>query len=190
MAAAPHGGLGEGILPDGGQGAKDGVRALQAGYGTISRVGTENNETQDSNDQSIRPEPTREDSQVTVSTAGPLIERAPISPARSAPARSGSITENIIEAGGFKKVVLETASSSEENTSRLTAVVAESTDGAAEDGIVGDGEESAKSGKKKRRRKRKKPGSRAEAVAEAGVEAGADAEAEPEEDTPLMDGHA
>ncbi|KAL8715908.1 MAG: hypothetical protein Q9220_000575 [cf. Caloplaca sp. 1 TL-2023] len=103
----------------------------------------------------------------------------PLSPSqRRGTARSGSITENIVDTGGIRKVVLETTSSSEENGNSGSgnngggeeAQAAEGGSGGKdadgrenEDEDVEDGNGEGKSGKgdgggkKKRRRKKRKP---------------------------------
>ncbi|RDL36976.1 CBS-domain-containing protein [Venustampulla echinocandica] len=131
---APQGGEGEGLL-SAGKDAKDGVQALQQGYGSFdpprspdSGKGT-NVEQGDPVGYPLEPKPSPPspgkyrsperglaihsgESNDTLTTL--QSSHAPPGRKRHA-ARSGSITENIIEAGGVRKVVLETTSSSEEN---------------------------------------------------------------------------
>ena len=80
--------------------------------------------------------------------------------AKRTPARSGSITENIIDAGGIKKTVLEMTSSSEDQDDGGAQVGG---DGHS-DGNGDAGKENNKPGesswKKKRRRKKKPAGSK------------------------------
>lgn len=134
--AAHAGGIGEGLLQSGGKQASDGVQALQAGYGTMNSspvdqrpssasVGVQARPSElesptkqfgETLSPEIRPKARRTDSS---STLGSLSEsrprsRSPFYQSRG-PARSGSITENIIDTNGFRKVVLETTSSSESN---------------------------------------------------------------------------
>lgn len=127
-----HGGIGEGILRSGGKVASDGVQALQQGYGSLSsspnerrppsatkaiQVDLRETTTHTSGDDGVSPArpPARPmDSQ---SSLGSLPDSQPRSPFYNSkgPARSGSITENVIDANGFRKVVLETTSSSDSN---------------------------------------------------------------------------
>jgi metal transporter CNNM len=79
-------------------------------------------------------------------------------------ARSGSITENIIEAGGFKKVVLQTNSSSDiEESGNSNGKKSESNSPTLANksltsliGLTGSKPEKAEETKKKRRRHRKR----------------------------------
>ena len=130
-----HGGIGEGILKSGGRDASDGVQALQQGYGTISSspgdkrphsatkaiqadllTPTEHNTPNNANNEIKRPQPINQDSASTINSL-PESRFRSTSPYyhSKGPARSGSITENIVDANGFRKVVLETTSSSESN---------------------------------------------------------------------------
>ncbi|KIX05852.1 uncharacterized protein Z518_03825 [Rhinocladiella mackenziei CBS 650.93] len=129
-----HGGIGEGILSSGGKVASDGVQALKHGYGTISSSpgeqrprsavkGTQANlppaEDEDAAGRDIQ----QSQPPATTMTSQSTIDSLPSSRPRSkspyyhtkGPARSGSITENIIDTNGFRKVILETTSSSESN---------------------------------------------------------------------------
>lgn len=215
MSTAPQGGVGAGLLQSAGKDAKDGVLAVQAGYGTINSTSPDSKRLQTPNkgDRSApdfdhsespsktnlnsneatptnksRPPPRSPTSKPTSqSTLGSLGSPQP-SPTRGARskrsvARSGSITENIIDRDGIKKVVLETTSSSDDSGSGGGARVdgsAAATAGAEEDkkGEDGEareenrkpgsssadrnGEEGGSSGaggkKKRRRRKRGKTG--------------------------------
>jgi metal transporter CNNM len=127
------GGEGEGLLRSGGRDAKDGVQALQQGYGSIprSQISPLRNESQtdgtrglsfnvDKSRNSKSPERRlldRHDSQDSNKSSDTLASLHSggysSSHRKKGVARSGSITENIIEAGGVRKVVLETNSSSE-----------------------------------------------------------------------------
>ena len=129
-------GIGEGIVRSGGKHASDAVQTLhQEGYGTLSGSPEQrrpasaskgvqaepeklhvSEERDGGNEQSpsTRPEIRTSDSQ---STVGSLPEsrarsRSPWHHSKG-PARSGSITENIVDANGIRKVVLEPSSSSE-----------------------------------------------------------------------------
>lgn len=176
ISTAPQGGVGEGLLNSAGKEAKDGVLAVQAGYGTMDRspptspqkpdtssrgvqankdgpVGQESQANESHHDGPQRPVASRGQSHSTIGSL-PSRNGSP-SPTRiKVVARSGSITENIIEAGGIKKVVLEPTSSSDDTEA--------SSNGAADERKENDkpneGDEVGKSSKKKRRRKRKKGG--------------------------------
>ena len=130
-------GIGEGLLTSAGKNASGGVQALKQGYGSMSsspdderpRSANKAGETQppqkqenshaeislEDNDQS-RPLAKTMGSQ---STIGSLPDSRPQSRSpyyqHKGPARSGSITENIVDTNGFRKVVLEMSSSSESN---------------------------------------------------------------------------
>jgi metal transporter CNNM len=144
-ASSLHGGLGEGLLQSGGVDAKDGVQALQLGYGGTS-LGSplgrrptssaskgfqtspprdqsetsgagayeEDRRTPRSTQRSQNHPPGRSRSESTVASLPDRGTNDPKSPRYSSkgPARSGSITENVIDSNGIRKVVLETTSSS------------------------------------------------------------------------------
>ncbi|KAH6714146.1 hypothetical protein BKA61DRAFT_483313 [Leptodontidium sp. MPI-SDFR-AT-0119] len=128
---APAGGEGEGLLKSAGRDASDGVHALQQGYGSFgpnSPSKLSNRQFDGKNDENqplIRPRsrpdsPTkpvsRIDSHESQKSSDTLTSLHSVSSAhkKKGPARSGSITENIIEAGGVRKVVLETTSSGDD----------------------------------------------------------------------------
>jgi metal transporter CNNM len=128
------GGIGEGVLPSGGKGASDGVQALQAGYGTMvsptsdarpvsaskgvqtkpAELDTPAKQFGETLSPEIRPKSRKTDSSSTIGSLPESRQRSksPMHYSRG-PARSGSITENIIDTNGIRKVVLETTSSSE-----------------------------------------------------------------------------
>lgn len=132
------GGIGEGLLPSGGRPAKDGVQALHTGYGTIERKDSPvDHQPEDTIDKAIQttiassvhdqPDDRTEDGRArsshrvrsgSHSTVNSL-PRARSNDSRSyqprGPARSGSITENVVDANGIRKVVLELTSSSSSN---------------------------------------------------------------------------
>ena len=140
-----HGGIGEGLLQSGGVDAKDGVQALQQGYGGTNLGSPLSRRPNSSASKGIQTSPSRDQSQSTDAGAYDEDERTPRSsrrgqkgsPARSrsestvgslpnrgtsdskspkyaskGPTRSGSITENVIDSNGIRKVILETTSSS------------------------------------------------------------------------------
>ena len=127
-------GIGQGVVRSGGKQASDGVQTLhQEGYGSLTGSPQERRpvsaskavqaepsdlavpeiQTGGGDEESgpARPSTKTSDSQ---STIGSLPESRSRSPYKSrGPARSGSITENIIDTNGIRKVVLEPSSSSE-----------------------------------------------------------------------------
>jgi metal transporter CNNM len=130
---APQGGEGEGLLRSAGLDASDGVAALYQGYGSFNhpQPPTKDSEGQlegppkqsvlsstasrGSNSPNYRAflRHDSNDSEPSSDTLGSL-HSSNNSPTRRrhGAARSGSITENVIEAGGVRKVVLETSQSS------------------------------------------------------------------------------
>lgn len=122
----PSGNGEEELLISAGKDAKDGVHALQTSYGSIHgpprspKSPTKTTGSVNININKVyedRPEASRKDSEDSHSTIGSLQEREPHprwNPIEKRSARSGSITENIIETNGVKKVVLELTSSSSE----------------------------------------------------------------------------
>lgn len=130
------GGIGAGILQSAGHDAKDGVHALQLGYGTMgpmtasadqtptkdfstisipeavteeqedrSRYGdrTRQNSTQESATVSVRSSDSQNGDRCKTGGASTYKHRGP--------ARSGSITEHVVDVNGIRKVVLHTTSS-------------------------------------------------------------------------------
>ncbi len=183
VSAAPEGGLGVGVLNSAGKDASDGVLAVQAGYGSMDRspprtpaktsvtsnkgvqadrngpVGQDTTEEERSRpNDTKRPTPGRSQSHSTIGSL-PSRNGSQSPNNKKVVARSGSITENIVEARGIKKVVLEATSSSDDTE--------ESPNGTQQGDAANDqkenhkpngGDDAGKSGKKKRRRKRKKGG--------------------------------
>jgi metal transporter CNNM len=121
---APHGGEGEGLLRSAGMDAKDGVQALQQGYGSIQQSAQSakpENRPESTRKLSSEPQSPGAGQQLSISnffnksnkssdTIGSLRSHTSGSPStrRKGTARSGSITENLVEAGGIRKMVLET----------------------------------------------------------------------------------
>ncbi|KAL9126821.1 MAG: hypothetical protein Q9217_004195 [Psora testacea] len=172
-SVAAQGGTGTGLVNSAGKDAKDGVLALQAGYGTIpsgsppspkdSRKGrlvalaeqdARKSRHLNADDRSERS--SRDNSQSTIGSmhSGMM---SPQSRLNRGTARSGSITENIVDAGGIKKTVLEMTSSSDDPEG--SGGRGQQNDGSRADGVEeGKGNKKASSGRKKRRRKRAKGG--------------------------------
>lgn len=140
-----HGGEGEGLLRSAGQDAKDGVQALQQGYGTVNNRISSGKATEEETTAANTPQydgptaPAAAQPQSPVNnlsitnffnknkstdTLGSLpSQKSGTSPPTKTPkkkstARSGSITENLVEAGGIRKMVLETNASSGEDDNR------------------------------------------------------------------------
>ncbi|KAL1649538.1 cell agglutination protein Mam3 [Diplodia intermedia] len=138
---ALQGGIGEGVLANSGSNAKDGAHAVATTYGAI---GT-NSQPADSEHASERPlskksskdnasnsskskkgkividnRPFGEQRSNSSSTVGSIHSgSAPRSPnATRSAVRSGSISENVIDVNGVKKMVLDVSSSSEEENER------------------------------------------------------------------------
>jgi metal transporter CNNM len=186
-----QGGEGEGLLRSAGMDAKDGVQAVQQGYGSFDRSSPSKQNQKGNNYVDGPPTETNvlggkdgasdyvdghqitkqnsQDSKKSDDTLAslPSSTRSQSFRRKTGVARSGSITENIIEAGGIRKVVLETNSSSDEqkeagesNKGGSTSNFMALTSGADGNTSSVDGHEDnqglANSGKKKRRRNRKK----------------------------------
>lgn len=179
-----QGGITAGLLHSAGKDAKDGVRALKFGYGTIgaheggnqASKGTQatfntdltklvvpevENENQAETLQ-MQSSPLRTPNRSKPSSVHSYETRAidhQRAPSRiSGPARSGSITEQVIDVNGIRKVILQTTSSSSSDTERPTR-------GSPVDGVIeanpsdrADGPSTQGSKKKRRRRKRKPDG--------------------------------
>ncbi|KAG4032880.1 hypothetical protein MFRU_006g03400 [Monilinia fructicola] len=134
----PQGGEGEGLLRSAGKDAKDGVQALQQGYGTVDNRVPPSNFSEDTtevnipqNGSPISPPPQSPGNNLSISnffnrnrstdTVGSLPSpKSGTSPPnktlkKKSTARSGSITENLVDAGGIRKMVLETNTSSGED---------------------------------------------------------------------------
>ena len=168
---AGSGGVGAGLLNSAGHDAKDGVLAVAAGYGSIhspsppspnkSRKGLEALAENGVFDQEDGPSEHRSRSKqrsraTSKSTLGSMQSGTKSPPRnRRGAARSGSITEQIIDAGGIKKTVLEMTSSSDSGEGGAqvqTDGQLDVNDGRKENNQPGD------SKKKKRRRRAKKGG--------------------------------
>lgn len=176
---APQGGIGEGLLENAGREASDGVHSLAVGYGTMTpgadrmslRSGRSNGHLRE--DEPTSPgsaaadETTKlivdnrsksEQRRSSVSTVGSL-QSAP-SPSHSSPkkrhtARSGSISENVVDLNGVKKIVLETTSSSDSEDKALGGQTNSAQDRKTSSEAEGRTEDK-KSGKKKRKKRGKK----------------------------------
>lgn len=173
-------GIGEGVVKSAARDASDGIKALAQNYGAIGSPTSErrpssankavqattNGSTDKESDAPLRPELRTGESQDDIGEL-PSKRRSKSPYYSSGPVRTGSITENIIDTNGIRKVVLEMTSSSESNeeednsgankgnrpsssrnssTSKMNPVVE------AEDE---PGENEGNGGKKRRRRKKR-----------------------------------
>ena len=171
---------GTALLIDAGKDASDGILSLHARYGGTDQKPPKSPQPQSKGEQTnhrglettsqMKNEPDRQRSGSTPRVGSGhtgrsrsnTLERSGSRGGSKSPgskrgvARSGSLSENIIDAGGIRKVVLETTSSSDDADAKGRA------NGAGEEqkenGKPADESEDSKSGKKKRRRKRKKAG--------------------------------
>lgn len=174
----PHGGEGEGLLSNAGRAAADGVQALHQGYGCFPKTGEEpevKNKAQQVNfdgpSESLK---NKGDYLEVPGMGGKELSSGQISPEDGlrktrGVARSGSITENIVDSNGVRKVVLQTTSSSDEERENDKKDDAKSTksgvdeesgeeaDKATSLKSVGGGTGGSVKKKKKKTRKRVKP---------------------------------
>lgn len=134
------GGVGEGLLANAGPDASDGVHSLSVGYGTMTAAqdgdlspkskhskaksvdedarSTKSDDDADENtkllvDVETTSRPRRRPSVSTLGSLHSRGSRSPSPPRKRNTARSGSISENIVDVNGVKKIVLETTSSSD-----------------------------------------------------------------------------
>ncbi|OBT97693.1 hypothetical protein VE01_05004 [Pseudogymnoascus verrucosus] len=132
MYSAPYGGEGEGLLQSAGRPASDGVLALQQGYGGVDhgpgrrtssplrahKSHQADIEGPDKSQSTKGPQSPPRRPQLHESDSGGTISslrsgHASPAPRKRGTARSGSITENIVDSNGVRKVVLQTTSSSD-----------------------------------------------------------------------------
>jgi metal transporter CNNM len=173
---APEGGIGEGLLSSAAGEASDGVHSLAVGYGTMTPgTGAKNtvddaispgtqptyaevvNENGNGKNNSRSRERSHSHSTIGSLHSGRSRSRSP--PKKRTTARSGSISENIIDVNGVKKIVLETTSSSDSEDKLANS----QTDGAedsrqhseAESQNANKGGESKKKRKKRGKKKNK-----------------------------------
>lgn len=173
-----EGGVGEGLITAGRE-ASDGVHSLAVGYGTMTpsadrmswksgRSGlrpaddlatspkSRTGEASAAADGESDNERTPRASSRPVSTVGSLhsVHTPARSPVRRHTARSGSISENIVDVNGIKKIILETTSSSDSEDKHLSQADAgdQQKHSEAESSNAGNKE----NGKKKRKKRGKK----------------------------------
>lgn len=179
---APEGGIGAGLLASAGREASDGVHSLAVGYGTMAPGGDRMSwksgrsgrkpadedllspkATADENDENAHLAANNQNDNHgsrgrarSVSTIGSLHSvksrsRSPLKKRHTA--RSGSISENVVDVNGIKKIVLETTSSSDSEDK----AIGRHADG-AEDQKHSDAESANAGGKGASKKKRKKRG--------------------------------
>jgi len=123
------------------------------------------------NDEEFRGRPTSKHRSHSISTIGSLRSPSPRSPPKKRhTARSGSISENVIDVNGVRKIVLETTSSSD---SEERGPVVVSVDGHADDRFTSDADTAASS-TTATKKKRKKRGKKKKGGAAAGKNSGGD----------------
>lgn len=133
-----HGGVGEGILENAGHGASDAVHSLAVGYGTMTvrsssspksvrskhrpvedeaispkSHGTADEHTRLLGEDGTEGKPKRSASVSTIGSLHSFRSTSHTPPKKRHTARSGSISESVVDINGVKKIVLETTSSSD-----------------------------------------------------------------------------
>lgn len=189
---APEGGIGEGLLSSAAGEASDGVHSLAIGYGTMApgadRMSWKSGQTgaKTDGDDAISPgaQPTyaevaketvngkngnerskgRRSSHSTIGSLHSRKSRSRSPPKKRHTARSGSISENIIDVNGVKKIVLETTSSSdsEDKTTGSQADGAQDSRHQSEDESSHANKSESKKKRKKRGKKKNKGGNGSE----------------------------
>ena len=172
---AAQGGVGAGLLNSAGKDAKDGVLAVASGYGSIPSGASPPSPSKSrrslsalaENDARGREEDSPDENRTRSKHRSRATSKSTLGSMRSGTnsprqtkrgtARSGSITEQIIDAGGFKKTVLEMTSSSDSGEGGAQVQEEGPSDG------VESRKENSPSGettnkKKKRRRRTRKGG--------------------------------
>jgi len=184
---ALDGGVGEGLLENAGRGASDAVHSLAVGYGTMTSDTSRAWKASDSLDaryhdetpqspksrpaeqgssSSPQPEPRPSSLHKTrsSSTIGSLhsvhSSPKPVVKKRTT-ARSGSITENLVDVNGVKKIILETTSSSDSDDKVVIETREPSKEEHKDEGHT-ETETEAKKGKKKRKKRAKKKNKKGE----------------------------
>lgn len=178
---APGGGVGQGLLSSAGREASDGVHSVAVGYGTMApngdrmswKSGRSSHRAVDEEPQSPKSAAhdndklvvdngkAREQSRPRSRSASTIASlRSNESPTKSPlnkrhTARSGSISENIVDVNGIKKIVLETTSSSDSEGKTLLVT---SADGAQDESKGHSDVESHAGSKAEGKKKRKKRG--------------------------------
>ncbi|KAF1998491.1 DUF21-domain-containing protein [Amniculicola lignicola CBS 123094] len=191
---APVGGVGEGLLSNAGREASDGVHSLNVGYGTIGTPSQHRSSFGSTQSRpTIQPDaPTWPKSSAPDETSPLIVENPPPphiqrsaskstigslhsvrsrskSPIRKRhTARSGSISENVKDVNGIKKVVLETTSSSDSEDKGLAGQKDggheehHEDDHSGDDGSKGDDKKTGKKRRKNKKRGKKKKAGQSE----------------------------
>jgi metal transporter CNNM len=185
---APAGGIGAGLLSSAAGEASDGVHSLSVGYGTMAPSGDRmswksgrsglneagdeptspksvpvdgNKNTEANGNSAAKP---RRNSVSTIGSLRSAPSRSRSPPKKRHTARSGSISENVIDVNGVRKIVLETTSSSDSDD-KVTVVQSDGAlDSSAHSGSRDEAHSEAdspnpgskSSGSKKKRKKRGK----------------------------------
>lgn len=177
-----QGGIGAGLLKSAGMDAKDGVHALQVGYGTIgdhatysvhgsAKKGTHQQEdlpklaipeaeNEDEADDAHRPASSHRSRPSSARSTDASGDHLLTNYHAHGPTRSGSITEQVVDVNGVRKVVLQTTSSSSSDTETQKShhnTPRHDHSHASEDGTRGSKDSPAK---KRRRRRKKNSGSK------------------------------
>ncbi|KAL1998765.1 hypothetical protein VTN02DRAFT_5604 [Thermoascus thermophilus] len=181
-ASGYQGGIGAGLLKSAGMDAKDGVHALQVGYGTIGDHATYSvhgsatkgthqpehlpkltipeAENEDEADDAHRPASSHRSRPSSARSTDALGDHLLASYRAHGPTRSGSITEQVVDVNGVRKVVLQTTSSSSSDTETQKShhnTPRHDQSHASEEGTRGSKDSPAK---KRRRRRKKNSGSK------------------------------
>lgn len=179
---APQGGIGEGLLASAGRDASDGVHSLAVGYGTMAPSGdrmswksgrsarreADDEHTSPKDGSIVSAEPVhcspsrrpfahrpRSRSVSTVASLRSTKSRSRSPPTKRHTARSGSISENVVDVNGIKKIVLETTSSSD-SEGKATSSRADSGEDARNQPSEADLSNFGGASKKKRKKRGKK----------------------------------
>jgi metal transporter CNNM len=114
-------------------------------------------EDADYHDENLKPETDSKPRSRSVSTIASLRSaRSKSPPKRRHTARSGSISENVVDVNGIKKIVLETTSSSDSDDKVLLVVDADDAEGSKNHSEAESANAGGKGGNKKKRKKRGK----------------------------------
>ena len=188
---APEGGIGAGLLSSAAGEASDGVHSLSVGYGTMAPSGdrmswksgrsglnqagdertspksvpVDEHKNAEVNGNSVGEHRRNSVSTIASLRSAPSRSRSP--PKKRHTARSGSISENVIDVNGVKKIVLETTSSSDSDD-KVTVVQSDGgldssahsgkNDAHSEADSPNPGSKSGSSKKKRKKRGKKKKG--------------------------------
>ncbi|PYH93614.1 DUF21 and CBS domain protein [Aspergillus ellipticus CBS 707.79] len=171
------GGIGAGLVQSG-MDARDGVLAVRAGYGTIGHKAPADAGTQTKDGGAISiPEAVHEEAVDDNSWSGSRAGSARSSDSQSdflkpanyrhrGPARSGSITEQIVDVNGIRKVVLHTTSTSSSESERPGTGERLEFPVRQEGEVVDLGQNQSGAAKKRRRRRKRGQGSKPDEVGE------------------------